>query len=167
MNIILFGFKSSGKTYLGKLLSAAWKRPFIDTDDIIISLYKEKFGQTLPIHEIYQNLGNDEFRILEKIAILGLHPNSNAIIALGGGAMLDNDLVAYVQKIGQLVYLKASFDTILQRIRKIPAFVDAENPIESLKQVYLQRLPIYEAISAKCIDIDLLDEIGCIARIFL
>src|ERR1700722_13562988 len=166
MSIILFGFKGCGKTYLGRLLSMELKLPFIDTDDLIVRLYHKR-AQHLSVREIHQTLGEADFRILEKAAIKKINPDSHAVIALGGGVILDPDNVAYLQRIGQLIYIKVSFDTIQQRIinNGIPSFVDAADPIQSLCQIYQQRLPIYESIPAKSIHADFLDQEGCMAAL--
>jgi shikimate kinase len=153
--MILFGFKGAGKTHLGKYLSRALNRPFIDTDDLICALFPKR-GFT--VRAIHQELGESAFRKLEKRAIQTLTTDANAVIALGGGAILDPDHVDYLQKIGRLIYLKASFHTIQKRIS---SFVDSE----ALYQIYCERLPIYESISAEVIDVDLLDEAGCLAAL--
>ncbi|MBX9744175.1 MAG: shikimate kinase [Chlamydiales bacterium] len=152
MSVILFGFKGCGKTYYGKRLSLLLNLSFIDTDDLIVSLY----GEQLPIREIHSTLGEKAFRSLETKVIHQLHSSLNAVIALGGGAVLDPTNVAYLQKIGQLVYLKARFETIKHRIIKdgIPSFVDIKRPFESLKEIYEKRILIYEKIPAQWIDVD-------------
>lgn len=167
MNVLLFGFKASGKTHLGKLLSKELKRPFIDTDDLIMQLYLEEFGKALSVREIHQTLSEAGFRILEKTAIHKLKSNSNAIIALGGGAILDPDNLSYLQTIGKLIYLRASFYTVQKRILSgtIPSFIDSANPKEALNKIYQNRLPVYESIPAKCVNVDLMDEAGCIAAL--
>jgi shikimate kinase len=167
MNLILFGFKAAGKTHFGKLLSKELKRPFIDTDDLITQLYAKQFKNELPIRQIHQTLSDTGFRILEKAAIFKLKPNAQAIIALGGGAILDPENLDYLKKIGQLVYLKVGFDSLKKRILNydLPAFIDAENPEESLRKIYEQRLPIYESIPAICIQVDHLSEEECLAKL--
>ncbi|MDP1608279.1 MAG: shikimate kinase [Chlamydiales bacterium] len=152
MSIILFGFKGCGKTYHGKRLSLLLNLPFIDTDDLIVKLY----GEQLPIREIHSKLGEEAFRSLEAKAIHQLQASLNAVIALGGGAVLNPVNVGHLQNIGQLVYLKASFETIKERILKeeIPSFVDATRPFESLKEIYEKRILIYEKIPAQWMDVD-------------
>ena len=54
MNIVLFGFTGCGKTHFAKRLSDAVKRPFLDTDDLIVELYKEQTGQIFSIRVIHQ-----------------------------------------------------------------------------------------------------------------
>lgn len=163
MNIILFGFKGSGKTHFGKRLALELKRPFIDTDDLIIELSNNR----LSIREIHQLLGENRFRSLESEAIHILTPTLNSVIAIGGGALLNPNNVEYLQKIGQMVYLQAGFDSVQKRILEegIPSFIEDDDPISSLRKIYHQRLPIYESIQAHCIDTDQLDEAGVIAAL--
>ncbi|MEA1970735.1 MAG: shikimate kinase, partial [Thermodesulfobacteriota bacterium] len=79
-NIILTGYRCTGKTEAGKRLSERLKLPFYDTDEIII----EKAG--MPITEIVKKGGWEEFRLKEKETIKDLGLNRNCIIATGGGA---------------------------------------------------------------------------------
>lgn len=150
MNAILFGFKGCGKTYLGKLLAKKLNRQFIDTDDVIVRLHAEKSGQYLTPRAIYQSLGSVSFRSLEKQALYSLEGVHNAVIALGGGAVLNPENVETLQKIGTLIYLEASLETINSR-----NITHVEGPIDKL---YYERLPIYRSISAPCIHVDIIDE---------
>jgi shikimate kinase len=156
MNIVLFGFKGCGKTYYGKLASIAFQCPFIDTDDLIVSLY----GENIPIRTLYQRLGERAFRELETQAIQQMHPLSPAVIAVGGGAILHPANVVHLQTMGHLVYLKVDFLTAMERILKqgIPSFANAKKPIASLQEIYITRVPIYESIPAQWIDVDRLND---------
>ena len=167
MNIILFGFKGSGKTHFGKLCAIALNRPFIDTDDLMVELYAQQSGQRLPIRKIYQVLGEKAFRALETKAITALTGISDSVIALGGGVPLNPDHVAFLQTIGQMVYLEASFEIVQKRILESgkPAFIEAEDTVLSLKKMYHDRKPIYESIAARRIQTDLLDEAGVLAAL--
>lgn len=167
MNIILFGFKGSGKTHFGKILATQLKKTFIDTDVFIENQYYQRTGKKSLIRDIYNDLGESGFRSLEKKAILELLTISNAVIALGGGTALNLDLMEKLQKIGQLIYLETKFETIEKRVFKhgTPSFVNPHDPAESLRQIYRERKPIYESIPAEKINTDLLDEAGVIAAI--
>jgi shikimate kinase len=155
VNIILFGFKSCGKTYFGKLLAKELERSFVDTDDLIV----EECGG-VPIRVIYLTVGEVGFRALEKKVVEGLKSNMNAVIALGGGAVLDPENVTHLKKVGEMIYLEASFDTIRSRIQEPPAFANG-----SLQQVYKERKPIYESIGARKINVDVLDKAGVLAAL--
>jgi shikimate kinase len=167
MNIILFGFKGSGKTHFGQLLAIALKRPFIDTDNLMVELYAQESGQRLSIRAIHQLLGEKSFRALESQAITTLSEIANSVIALGGGALMNPKNVAFLQTIGQLVYLEASFETVQKRIfdRGKPSFIEADDSIESLRKIYHDRKSVYESIAASRIDTDLFDQAGVLAAL--
>ena len=166
MNLILFGYKASGKTHFGKLLSIQMHRPFIDTDDLILELYKKEHGKAGTIRQIYKELGQG-FRDVEKRAIRLLENVTDSIIALGGGAFLDSENVEFLQRVGALVFLKASPEKLKARIFKdeIPSFFDPEDPEGSFYQMIHERDPIYRSIPARLVDTDVLDEAGVIAAL--
>lgn len=163
MNLILFGFKGCGKTHFGKLLALKMHRKFLDTDDLLAELYALKTGQRIGPREIYMQIGAEGFRALEKEAIRSLKTVKEAIIALGGGAVLDLENIELLQKIGCLVYLCASPKTLQTRIpkEKPPAFMNGVSFLE----VFQERKPIYESIPAARIDVDALDEAGVLAAL--
>ncbi len=167
MNLILFGFKGSGKTHFGKLLALKMHRPFIDTDDLITELYTKETGHRRKIKEIYAKLGPEGFRAFEKKAIQFLKNVGDSIIALGGGTILDPENVEFLQKIGALVFLKAASEKLKKRIFKeeLPLFWDKKNPEESFWEMIQEREPIYRSIPARCVDTDALDEAGVIAAL--
>ena len=48
MNLILFGFKSCGKTTLGKMLAVRMNRPFLDTDAMAREALREHWSTFTP-----------------------------------------------------------------------------------------------------------------------
>jgi len=167
MNLALFGFKASGKTHFGKLLASHLHRPFVDLDDLIIELYTEKTGKRHKIKQIYKLLGASEFRSLEHAAIQSLKNVDNSIIALGGGTVLDKKNVELLMDVAALVYLKAGAEKLKKRIfqDELPSFFNPKNPEESFWEMIQEREPIYRSIPASCVDTDLLDEPGVIAKL--
>jgi len=167
MNLILFGFKGSGKTHFGKLLAQKMHRRFIDTDDWIVELYAKKTGQHTLVREIYIQLGPAAFRVLEKEVVKSLKSVKDAVIALGGGSVLDPENVELLQKIGCLVYLSTSAETLKKRVFKhqTPAFLDRDNPQATFLEMIQERQPVYESIPAAKIDCDALDEAGVLAAL--
>lgn len=167
MNLLLFGFKASGKTHFGKLLSHKMHRPFIDTDDLIVELYRKKTDKQRSCQQIHKELGEARFRELEKQALRYLTNVENSIVALGGGTPLDWENVEFLQTLGALVFLKTSFEKMNPRILKdeIPSSPDRKDAEESLYRMIQEREPIYRAIPARIIDTDALDEAGVIAAL--
>lgn len=167
MNLLLFGFKASGKTHFGKLLSKQMKRPFIDTDEIIEELYRIHTGKDKQVRQIYKTLGELKFRSLEKQSLVLLKKIDNAVIALGGGSVIDPENVHLLQTIGALIYLKTSPETLKKRIfsEELPPILDHEDPERTFYQMVHEREPIYRSIPARTIDTDLLDEAGVLAAL--
>ncbi|MFH0787098.1 MAG: shikimate kinase, partial [Pseudomonadota bacterium] len=82
-NIILTGYRCSGKTSVGRKLAEKVKRPFYDTDVLII----DRIGRT--IREWVEEKGWESFRQVEKAVIRGISSWEPGVIALGGGALMD------------------------------------------------------------------------------
>jgi shikimate kinase len=136
MNIILFGFKGAGKSYLGKLLSERLQLHFIDTDRLI----EERNG--LSCREIALKIGLDGFRVLEKEIILDLK-STKSVISIGGGTLLDSDNVNHLKTLGHFIYLDTSKEVLKKRWAqdKMPAFF-------SFEEMYRERQPVFEKIEA-------------------
>ncbi len=78
-NIILIGMPGCGKTTVGKQLAEALNRPFVDTDALI----EKEAGMSIP--EIFEQLGEAHFRVLETQAAAEVGKQSGLVIATGGG----------------------------------------------------------------------------------
>lgn len=168
MNLILFGFKGSGKTHFGKRLAIQMHRPFIDTDDLILELYLKETGKKRNSREIYAEFGKEGFRAFESKTLQLLKPVKDSIIALGGGAVLNPANVEFLLTIGTMVFLKASPEKIKERIfrEEIPSFFDPKDPEGSFYRMVQEREPIYRSIPALSVDTDLLDEAGVLAALY-
>ncbi|HNO09066.1 MAG TPA: shikimate kinase, partial [Methanoregulaceae archaeon] len=82
MRVVLIGFRGTGKTETGRLLSRLTSVPFLDTDALI----EASAGMT--IHDIFRREGEEGFRAREREVIRALPPGE-AVIGTGGGAILD------------------------------------------------------------------------------
>lgn len=137
MTIFLCGFMGCGKTTVGEALAKKLGLPLIDTDAYIV----EQEGKSIP--DIFAQEGEPYFRQAEAQAIRTLC-TKNAVIACGGGAMLNPDSAAYAREQGAVVLLNESFETCYARIRN-----DTNRPIvqrstpEELEALFRQRAGIY------------------------
>lgn len=156
MNLILFGFKSCGKTTLGKKIADRMGRPFVDTDRLVEELYKKRTGQDLNCREITKQVGEEGFRRLESDVVEQLKEMKDTIIALGGGLILIPGTAEVLAKLGKLVYLKVSEATLKGRIlnRPLPTFLDPLDPEGSFERIYREREPRYEKIFALSVDLE-------------
>ena len=118
--IALCGVKHCGKSMTGKALAELLAARFIDADEALFTLYKERFPQSeaRTVREIYRALGEDEFRQLEAdtLMLLGNSPGA-MIIALGGGA-LSNSYVTpdILGALGTLVWIDVPDSTAWERV---------------------------------------------------
>ena len=110
-NIILIGFMGVGKGTVARALVEKTDMYAIDTDDLIESMQNRKIKKIFELH------GEQYFRALEKKTSLWLESSvQNTIISTGGGFYKQEN----IDKIGKVVYLKSSFQGILDRINEAP-----------------------------------------------
>ncbi|MDA8562146.1 shikimate kinase, partial [Gammaproteobacteria bacterium] len=88
-HIILIGFKSVGKTTVGKLLSNKLNIPHIDLDNKIEIFYEQKCNNKLSCREIMSDHGEDYFRSIEHNTLFNILNYGSSVISLGGGAPLN------------------------------------------------------------------------------
>lgn len=123
----------------------------IDTDDLIESIEKRK------IKKIFSTEGEPYFRNLEKKCALWLAKNvDNTIISTGGGFFRQEN----IHKIGKVVYLKSSFEGILNRIHSSPNAAaklrkrPLLNDLEEAKKLYDQRVKDYKKVADIVVDVE-------------
>lgn len=155
MSIILFGFKSCGKSYFGKKLASKLSCPFRDTDRIIEEQFLVSNGTSLSCNDIYKKLGENDFRLLETQALKSLDGVSNSVIAVGGGLVLCGSNVEILKGFGQLVYLSADKGILKNRMvnARLPAYLDLDDPEGSFERMYCERKILYESIRAIHVDL--------------
>jgi len=110
-NIILIGYRCTGKTSVGKKLSERLDLPFIDTDGLIM------LDAGMSVDEIVREGGWTLFRQKEREVIGGLSSVENVIIAPGGGALEDPENREVLRGNGLFVWLTADSKTVVERMR--------------------------------------------------
>ena len=115
MNIVLIGFRCSGKSSVGKELASRLGRMFIDCDEYI----EQETG--LSIREIFQRSGESHFRTLESQAINDLMKLDDKVLATGGGAVLKHrNLQALKRNGSKVIYLEVEPETAIRRMEEDP-----------------------------------------------
>ena len=109
LRIFLYGPPGSGKSTLGKALAEALALPFADLDERIVRAAHR------PIPRIFEQEGEAGFRGRERDALQALCAEAPAVIALGGGALLDDANRALAEAAGRVVCLDASVETLVRR----------------------------------------------------
>lgn len=100
----------SGKSVVGARVAELADAPFFDLDKMV----EEEVGVT--VAEFFESHGEPAFRAIEK----KLLPNAlqpGAVVALGGGAVIDRANWALIDSRSTAVYLQVPFSMIWERIR--------------------------------------------------
>ncbi len=108
--IFLTGFMASGKTTVGFALAEALHKDFFDLDLEI----EARLGKS--IANIFQEEGAAFFREVEKEVLIDLSKLKDAVIALGGGTLLEDENLRVVQENGISICLTTSPEEIWKRI---------------------------------------------------
>lgn len=139
-NIVLTGFMGTGKTYTGRALAKSLGTKFIDTDVLIES----EAGITIP--DIFEKFGEPHFRGLEREIVKRVSQENGAVIAVGGGAIVNPDNLADLKKKGVIICLKASPEVILSRVERNSdrPLLQVEDRIGKITELLEKRAPYYE-----------------------
>lgn len=111
--IYLIGFRGSGKTTIGSILSKKIKYIFNDTDYLIQKKYKNT------ISEIVNNYGWNKFRQIES-KILQESTKNAKVIATGGGIILNKENCIFMRSNGKIFYLQVSPKILQLRLLSDP-----------------------------------------------
>ncbi len=139
-NIVLVGLPGSGKTEVGRLLAGYLGWTFVDTD----ALVEQRKGR--PIQQIFAVEGEQGFRDAERAAVREATRTRPAVIATGGGVVVERRNVEALRRDGVLVYLKADPQVLLARLGRD----GAERPLLAgdletrLRALLEARAPLYE-----------------------
>lgn len=112
VRIFIIGFKSSGKTTLGKKLAQRLDLDFIDLDDFI----ERQEGKTIP--EIFREAGEESFRNMEWKALREVVKYDNIVVSTGGGVPCHCDNMNLLEKSGSVIYLQVGNDTLVSRLKQ-------------------------------------------------
>ena len=110
-NLVFLGMMGSGKSSIGLITSKKLKLNFFDVDKVIEN------DQKMKISKIFETKGEDFFRQIENKITLNILRNEKGVIALGGGAFLNNDIKKEVLKNHLSFWLNWEIDTLIDRIK--------------------------------------------------
>jgi shikimate kinase len=151
-NIILLGYRCTGKTSVGRTVAEKLKVPFYDTDQMIT----DHLGKT--IKAWVEEKGWASFREEEKKVIQGLFAQEPGVISLGGGAVLDPENRETIQQMGRIIWLKANIQTIMDRMKSDPQNQDKRPALSDkgweteIEDLLIQRSPVYRQLANFYID---------------
>lgn len=133
-NIVLIGMPGCGKSTIGRQVAKELNKHFIDTDNEIVKT------AGMPIPEIFEKFGEPYFRKIESEVIKNVSAMQNAVIATGGGAVLNPNNILLLKENGITVFVNRPIEYLV---------TTADRPLSSdrelLEKRYNERYHIYKA----------------------
>ncbi len=110
-HLILIGLMGVGKSTVGRRCAQRLGRPFVDTDDLVEAL------AGMRVSEVFATRGERAFRALEAQAVADACASPvPAVIACGGGAVMDPENRRGLQRAGTVVWLQAPPEELTDRV---------------------------------------------------
>ena len=112
IHIALVGHMGSGKSLIGKLIAKELNIDYLDSDKIIEKATGKK------INAIFNEDGENFFRLTEEKSILNLNLNKRTVLSLGGGSILSEKTRKMLKDKFITVFLDANIDILVERLKK-------------------------------------------------
>lgn len=151
MNIVLIGYRGTGKSHVGFLLGERFGRKVISIDEEIV----KTAGMLIP--EIVDKFGWDKFRDMETDEARKLAGQDQLVIDCGGGIIERSENIGILQQNATIFWLQASVEAIVARIQhstERPALVEGKTFTEEVAEVLERRTPLYQAAAHHTISTD-------------
>ncbi|MBK8856336.1 MAG: shikimate kinase [Opitutaceae bacterium] len=139
VNLYLVGFMGTGKSTVGRTVAQRLGFRLYDSD------YEIEQQQGRSIGDIFAKDGEPAFRIMERTFVESGHPTERAVVACGGGLVVQPGLADMLRARGVVVCLHASLETVLERTgrHKHRPLLNVEDPAERIRTLYAAREPVY------------------------
>ena len=167
MNVVLIGYRGSGKTSVGRRLADRLWQKFYDVDDLIV----RKAGKT--IREIFEQDGEDHFRDLETLALRELLAIPQHVLGLGGGTLGREENRKMLRESGdKIFFLRCEPEVLLARVQADPRssqtrpnLTSLGGGIDEIRLKLAEREPLYRQIKHAEIDVSTLTVDEAVAHI--
>jgi shikimate kinase len=151
-NLVLIGYRATGKTAVGARLAQILHRPFVDLDQVLVAEAEKS------VADLVAQGGWEEFRRREKDLVARYRHTRGLILATGGGVVLDPENVRALQENGTLIWLIADPAAIQARLNEDEASdagrpsLTGRDPIQEVAEVLNYRWPLYQAAAQITVD---------------
>jgi shikimate kinase len=143
-HIFLIGPMGAGKSTVGKQLARALSRPFFDIDHEIVK------STGADIQWIFDMEGEDGFRLRESKALDNLiQSERSAVIATGGGVVLQSSNRTAMSKAGRVIFLCDKKDQLYERTKrdKKRPLLQVDDRRAVIDSLFEQRDPLYRSVA--------------------
>lgn len=140
----------AGKSTIGVILAKVLGYQFIDSD-LIIQEKENRLLKDIIDQDGVEGFIDIENKINREIQV------ENCVIATGGSVVYGKEAMEHLKKIGTVVYIRLSYDTLNNRLGNIKQRGVVLKKGQNLKDLYDERCPLYEYYADINIDAQQLD----------
>jgi shikimate kinase len=151
MNLVLIGYRGTGKSEVGKLLAARLGMDLVGMDAEIV----RQAGMSIP--QIVEKYGWTKFRDMETEEARKLAGFDNLVIDTGGGVIERPENIELLRQNARIFWLKASVQTIVSRIQgdtQRPSLTTGKTFTDEVAEVLERRIPGYRGAAHYEIETD-------------
>lgn len=139
-NIFLIGFMGAGKSTIARTLQRELGFPLVEMDERIVQ------EQGMSINDIFAQYGEAHFRDIESQLVVDLGKQEPSVVSCGGGVVVRPENTQNMKKSGRIVLLKASPETIFERVRNSTdrPILNGHMNVEYIAELMEKRRALYE-----------------------
>jgi len=149
MNLVLIGYRGTGKSSVAEILAKRFAAKKVSTDELIV----QKAGMSIP--EIVEKHGWEHFREVESEVVKEVCKEDDLIINAGGGVVLREENIKNLKMNSKVILLTADVDVIAERIKddkNRPSLTGDKSFVEEIGAVLAERKSLYEKAADFMID---------------
>jgi shikimate kinase len=157
MNIVLIGYRASGKSTIGHFLADQLSLKFVDIDLDIMARYDHK-----SVVEIWTEFGEPAYRETECDVTEEACARDSQVIALGGGTPMQPRAFAslvsaknathfFLEAPAEVLYERSQTDT--DNANNRPSFSSCRGGLEEVRHMLVRREPVYRQLANFTIDV--------------
>lgn len=152
-HIVIVGLPGTGKSSLAAPLARRLGRSTRDTDRLV----QHRAGKSIP--ELFSNIGEASFRRIESQALLEALSGPSAVIATGGGIVLDAGNRRLLRDRATVVWLTADVEALADRLKdsaEVRPLLSGD-ALSELQRLQEERDPLYRQVADVVVDTNGLD----------
>jgi shikimate kinase len=151
VNLVLIGYRGTGKSAIARRLACLLGRPAVSLDEEIVA----QAGMSIPA--LVSAHGWSHFRDLEEAVCRKFGAADALVIDCGGGVVEREANHVSLRAHGRVYWLRATPGTIVDRIGgdcSRPSLTGSKSFTEEVEEVLERRTPLYQQMSHEVIDTD-------------
>lgn len=144
--------RGTGKSTLGRELAQRLRRPFYDLDEEV----ERRLGKK--IVDLVAEKGWEAFREEERKTVALFVKKRGAVLATGGGTLMDESSQLTLKAVGKILILDAPPEVLIKRLKKSknrPSLTGTQTFLDELSSVYQERKARYLAAADSVFDVSI------------